>query len=569
MALAVVGALVAAIAPVETAAAATAPLAVTVPATVLVLPAADGFHDSTSVRVMAGKGWAVDVVAVRGTRTVTIRKRVALKPVRPGFYAADVRVGVGLVTAGSWKVQARRSAHPSTRATAARTLRVGSGVARSVGLRSSVTTLYPYRDGYRERAVVTVTARDETGTGLPFAGAVRAVSHGKTRAIALRSSTGRATGTLSLAGLPTGIGAVTASARGPAGATHLSAPLRLTLRTTGVSTVRLRPSLAELQPVVDGRADAMTISVSSTTTTGKAYAATGTLAVVGPAGTVASWPLTTTRTTKVTWDGRVKGVIAAGDYTLRATLKGPQGTARTATASLAVTKTHLPFRVRTLYELPVASGNQQGLAESGNTVYVTADLGGGTTRIDLLDRETGTLIRSIGPLPLGHGAEVSVGSNGLLYVANGGGATLTKVFAVDPAAGRIVKTFDLASLGTSGLVAFDAANERLLVFTGKPGAYRVTPVDLAGAIGTSVPLKDQGVPQGLEVVGAELWLYTTVESGSRISRFDPATGALLGIIELALTGEAEGLAYDASRDEVLVGAHSPSRVGILEPVPDE
>jgi hypothetical protein len=141
--------------------------------------------------------------------------------------------------------------------------------------------------------------------------------------------------------------------------------------------------------------------------------------------------------------------------------------------------------------------------------------------------------------------------------------------AADPSADAITKTLDLSRLGNSALVAFDASNGRLLVYTGQPGAYEVTPVDLDGTPGTSLPLQDEGVPQGLELVRGELWLYTTVEAGSRISRFDATTGALLGTIDLALKGEAEGLAYDPSRDEVLVGAHSPSRVGILEPVPDE
>jgi DNA-binding beta-propeller fold protein YncE len=333
--------------------------------------------------------------------------------------------------------------------------------------------------------------------------------------------------------------------------------------------VTLRPSLAELQPVVDGRADTVTIEVRGTTTTGRSMPAKGTLAVVGPAGTLASWPLTTSRWEPFTWDGRVDGVIAAGEYTLRATLKGPQGAIRTATAPLTVTKAHLPYRVRTLFDLPVGTGNQQGLAERGGTVYVTTDLGGGETRIDLLDRETGTLIRSIQPLPLGHGAEVTVGPDGLLYVVNGGPLSPTKIFIVDPVAGAIRETLDLGALGASGLVAFDSANDRLLVYTGRPGSYSVTPVGLDGTAGASVPLQDEGVPQGLELVHGELWLYTTVESGSRISRFDPATGALLGTIDLALNGEAEGLAYDPSDGEVLVGAHSPDRVGILERVPDE
>jgi DNA-binding beta-propeller fold protein YncE len=235
-----------------------------------------------------------------------------------------------------------------------------------------------------------------------------------------------------------------------------------------------------------------------------------------------------------------------------------------------VSSEHLPYRVRTLFALAPFTGNQQGLAEHAGTVYVAADLGADGTRIDLRSRASGALIRSIGPLRLGHAAEISVGSDGLLYVVNGGPATDTKVFVIDPDSGRLLRTLDVSRLGVSGLLATDPGADRLLVYSETADGYRVTPVDLQGrTVGPAVPLPDEGVPQGLEIVHGELWLYTSPPTGNRITRFDPATGRLLGTIELAMSGEGEGLAVGAASGEVLVGAHGPSRVGILEAVPDE
>ena len=242
----------------------------------------------------------------------------------------------------------------------------------------------------------------------------------------------------------------------------------------------------------------------------------------------------------------------------------------TRTTTVSVSTAHLPYRIRVIARL--AGGNEQGLAigriGGATRVFAGVDVGGGNARIDEYDL-TGKHITSSPSLPLGHAAEIAVGADdGLLYVANGSATAPTRIAVVDPVGWAVVRVIDAASLGVNGMIATDPAGG-FVVFANQPDQpYTVTPMAADGTFGASVTVPDPGgLPQGIEVVDHQWWIYTSLAGGgNRITKIDPATGDRLGTIELAMPGEGEGEAIDAETGLLYVGCHGPNRFGVLEPV---
>lgn len=574
------------------------------PGAVLTLPAKDGLRDRAVFRVLSGAGGRIDVDAVRGRKTVHLRSRLALRRTASGW-GRTVPVAVSGLTAGAWRIRVQRSADPAVRARSRATVTVGSGTPVHVLARPADRTLYPYRDGVLDTAVVAVTATDETGEAVPVAGTIRIDSGARH---ATRTLTAAGTARVPVTALPLGTAKMTTSVTGPAGrAVRRTA---LTLAPTGVGASRIARSSDTVQPVVDGLLDSVVLTTTGSASAGSSAKVSGTLTVSRGRTVAAVFDVPDGRQRAFVWDGRVAGAVVPGTYLVTSTLRGPQGAPRTSTTTVLVSNQHLPYRVQDLFT--VAAGNQQGLAVRNDIFSVGYDLGGDQARIDLYSG-LGVRVGSLGPLPIGHVAELSYSTTtGLLYAANGGNTTPTKIWAIDPLdpqwtanpqtdpAAAVRATFDLSALGTNGMVVVDDANARLLVFSGSSGAYRVTAVSIAdvtttddagvvttvaaGTPGTSVPIAITGIPQGIELVGQQLWVYTSLKKKNHIARYDLAGNPVLGADgsgDLMWGGEGEGLAALAAADTndglpgwFYVGAHGsaagdPNRVGRLVPVPDE
>ncbi len=211
-------------------------------------------------------------------------------------------------------------------------------------------------------------------------------------------------------------------------------------------------------------------------------------------------------------------------------------------------------------------------------MYIAYDLGKAKTNTDsavirVVD-ESGHAIGSIGPLPLGHAAEVGVrAANGWLYVATGGATNRTVVYAVDPKRARVVRTYmfrttpvGMRPVGTNGMVAVDDRADRMIVFSGSPGDYLISTVEFDGTMVRQirVPEAYQGVPQGIDVRDGDIWLYSSVPGGDRLLELR-ADGTPLRTIRIALRGEGEGLAVDQSSGEIWIGQNGPNRVGVVSP----
>ena len=544
---------------------------------VLTLPAKDGLRDSTRIRVRSGTKGAVDVLAVSGKKVVHLGDAVTLAKARTGF-ARSVRVPVSALKPGGWSIRVRRADDRTIRARVVPALLVGTGTPVHVLLRPAARTLRPWRDGVLDAAVAAVTATDETGTAIPIRGTVRLQAGPKHRIRPLDAAGGVE---IPATGLPLGRASLTAEVTGPAGkAVTRTAPL--TLAPTGVGRLRIARSSDTVQPVVDGLLDSVLLSTSGAAVADSPAAVSGSLTLALGATVVKRFAVRDGTARTFGWDGRTDGVIVPGTYTATLSLRGPDGPARTKATTLLVTKEHLPHRVQDLFA--VAAGNQQGLAVHDGVFYVGFDNGDGSGRIEKYDGR-GAPVGTIGPLAIGHAAELSYSTTtGLLYAANGGGGNRTMVWSIDPSTGAIRDTFDLTGLGNNGMVAVDDAGRRLLVFAGTAGNYSVTPValtqttvtDLNGVttsapqVGTAAPITVTGVPQGIELVGQQLWVYTSLKRINHLAKYDlAAVSTPSAESDLMNEGEGEGLAIDLPTGSIYVGTHSANRVGRLLPVADE
>ena len=585
--------------------------------TVLTLPAKDGLRDRTVVHVLSGRSGRIDVDAVRGKKTIRLATGFALAATSTGW-SRSITVQVAGLTAGTWRLRAERSSAHTVQARS-RTFVVGTGAAVHVAVRPAVRVLYPYKDGVLDTAVVTVVAKDETEQVVPVRGTIR-IDAGKLHVTRTLSKADAAT--VPITSLPVGPAVVTATVTVPGAKKKTVRTTALTLAPTAVGSLRIARSSDTVQPVVDGLLDSVVL-----TTTGAASAASpakvsGTLTVSKGKTIAALFPVPDGKQHAFTWDGRVNGVVVPGTYTVSLALKGPQGLVRTKTKTLVVTKAHLPYAVRDMFT--VAAGNQQGLAVRNGLFYVGYDVGNDQSRIDVYNGY-GVLQTSVGPLPIPHVAELAYStSTQMLYAATGGASTPTKVFVLDPTdpqwtpgqltnpSAVIRQTFDLSStLGNNAMVTVDDANNRLLVFSGATGGFSVSSVTMtatpvlnadgtpalnddgtaktvpAGTISATVPVSITGTPQGMDLVGQQLWIYTSIKGMNHVAMYDLSASTLLTAAsagtsaDLMWGGEGEGMATVAAPDTgdglpawIFVGAHDvlkggPNRVGELVPVTDQ
>jgi len=105
-----------------------------------------------------------------------------------------------------------------------------------------------------------------------------------------------------------------------------------------------------------------------------------------------------------------------------------------------------------------------------------------------------------------------------------------------------------------------------------------------------VPVSITGTPQGMDLVGQQLWIYTSFKKVNHVAKYDLNSTTLLQASaassgsDLYWGGEGEGMATVAATDSsnpndglpawIYVGAHAPATggtnlLGQLVPVADE
>ncbi|MGH4050655.1 MAG: YncE family protein [Clostridium sp.] len=205
--------------------------------------------------------------------------------------------------------------------------------------------------------------------------------------------------------------------------------------------------------------------------------------------------------------------------------------------------------------------NLQGITFFNKYLYCGFDIGGGKGKIVKYNM-AGERISQTKPMMLGHCADLSYRTRtNKIYVANGGGNNLTRIYVVDYEKGEIQSTLNYERLGTSALLAIDNVHDYLILHTvlnhGDAGNPTFTIIDLAKmkAI-NSFNVACKGVPQGLETDGKYIYLYTN----NKITVFN-YQGAIIATYHVNKRGESEGITIisDHGATYLAVGYNSPNR----------
>jgi hypothetical protein len=323
----------------------------------LTLPGDDGFRDVVALEVTASAETTVDLELRRGDEVVApIADDQPLTPLEDGFGArleldlADLEVDAGdyTVAVGDSVTGLPLADHD---------LVIGSGAATTLTSNVAQRTLYPRDDDYLDSTSVTLRVRDETGIDLPFDGTLAVA--GRTTPIGTDDG-GAAKASVDISRLAVGTVALSASVTGPAGSALRVSLGSLSLRITDLTGVTVGADVATVYPAADGYRDRATVRVRTGSVNGAVVPVSGTIVISRKGKTVATSTFsgTSNQVFGYAWSGRTKSKITTGTFTVKATITGPEGAARTASTKIVVSKKKL--KARTLTTTATASGLIRG-----------------------------------------------------------------------------------------------------------------------------------------------------------------------------------------------------------------
>jgi hypothetical protein len=90
-----------------------------------------------------------------------------------------------------------------------------------------------------------------------------------------------------------------------------------------------------------------------------------------------------------------------------------------------------------------------------------------------------------------------------------------------------------------------------------------------------MPISIVGVPQGIEIVGTQLWVYTSLKGRNHLAKYELSGSTLTAApgvsADVMWAGEGEGSSTGTwnSAPAFFLGAHDTNRIGLLTPVLDE
>lgn len=314
---------------------------------VLTLPDSDGIRDTTSLNVTSDVATSVSLAVWSADRT-TLIEDLAPVELTTDLLSTDVVIPVTGLTAGTFVVVATPAVGDAVTAS----LTVGSGEPSAVSAALSATTIFTWSKATPRSFTVTVTAKDETGLPVPFTGSVKTVVGSKTVTSSVKSTTGAAakTTSVSVTKLVAGTGKVTAtvSALKAGSKKYTSTAKTLKVLTTAVKSVKLSANYTTVYPAKDSYRDTTKITLTPTTTTGKNFTSTGSVKITYKGKTVKSWKITSSKARTFTWDGKYKGKIVPGTYTVTASIKGPQGSTKTTKSTIKVNSGKLKTKTKTV-----------------------------------------------------------------------------------------------------------------------------------------------------------------------------------------------------------------------------
>jgi hypothetical protein len=311
---------------------------------IITLPDGDGVRDSTTVTVTSDAPTTVSL-SITDTSWTEVETLPSVELTAEEL-TSDVTVPVTGLPAGNYYLVAT----PEGGDAVSTDLMVGSGEPSSVFTDLSTYTIFSLASATPHSTAVTVYAWDETGEAVPFQGTVTATVGGKTTSASVQSTDGsNAVATISGTALGAGTGPVVATVHAFGSSVNYSSdPLDLDVVSHAVTGLSLARTASSVYPYKDYYRDTVTFTVKPSTSTGSNFGATGTVKITRLGKTVKTWTLTSTGSKTLTWDGKVGGKIVTGTYTVTASIKGPEGSTKTASTTVKVDSGKLVSKTKTI-----------------------------------------------------------------------------------------------------------------------------------------------------------------------------------------------------------------------------
>jgi len=219
-------------------------------------------------------------------------------------------------------------------------------------------TIFPVRDGYRDYATFRLATTTTTGTVLPVRGSIQIDAGGR---VILRLPVTRSNQAVSWNGkvgtrqMPAGTYGVRAVIAGPQGAAITSARSTFAIAQTKVTRAGVSLSASSVFPIRDGYRDYVTITTAGSSSTGSALSVAGTLQVLNGSNVLWSTRVSSTDAQSFAWNGRSGGSLNTGTFTVKLTMRGPEGVAAVRTARITVSGKHLVSHTSTYSHTYTAS----------------------------------------------------------------------------------------------------------------------------------------------------------------------------------------------------------------------
>ena len=242
-------------------------------------------------------------------------------------------------------------------------------------------------------------------------------------------------------------------------------------------------------------------------------------------------------------------------------------------SALAVSaSTDTTFGAKSVFGFAKPAGMQptQGLGFKAGTYYITADQGGGRSRMIGYRRVSGGGIRRVfdsGDIAAGHAQTVDVAGS-VAYLTSTEIAS-TGVVAYSLKTRKVVRRYSIPGLNSGAVAGIDRENKQIVVVrggAGRPHVLRFYSLN-TGALTKQVPIDVRDETQGIVAYGGKVMVLTTWDGptndphGRRnhITVYD-YDGHQRKQVTLPTREEAEGLTVDRGTGRLLYGAHQHDRV---------
>ena len=285
------------------------------------LPLTDSYQDKVSLEFITNSGDTcfITILDSLGNDTLALNQEVIPEPRSSASYKGAATITPTSIPAGSYTIRVTQGSTVADRA-----LVINSGVLSTLTISKSATSVFPYKDGYRDSAVITVVGKDSQGNVIPVVGTV------KLNNVSVNLTYAKNTAIWNWARVPKGNREIIASAKGPAGAGK-TAKTTIVIAPSVATKVTIATNLSTVFPVKDNYLDSVRMTYGVTSNTGKKVPGTGTIKIyqgttVKSANEINSWTFKQTNlnsqsTGATTWNGLNKRKVVPGKYTIVVTFK--------------------------------------------------------------------------------------------------------------------------------------------------------------------------------------------------------------------------------------------------------